>query len=55
MSNQSGWPLLMGDTLLLTGEGSATSLHSSPGALQHSLRTRRSMDAAPYLNQERAT
>ena len=54
-SNQSCRPLSMGDALLLTGEGSATSLHSSAPALRHGLRTRQSMGAAPYLNQGRAT
>ena len=54
-SKQSGWPPSMGDTLRLTGDGSATSLHSSAPALLHALRTRQSMDAAPYLNQARAT
>ena len=54
-SNQSGWPLSMGDALRLTGEGSATSLHSSAPAQLHALRTRLSMDAAPYLNQARTT
>ena len=45
----------MGDTLRLTGEGSATSLHSSVPALLHALRTRHPIDAAPYLNQAPAT
>ena len=54
-SNQSGQPLSMGDALRLTGEGSATSLHSSAPGLLHALRTCHSMDAAPYLNQARAT
>ena len=54
-SNRSGRPLLMGDTLRLTGEGSATSLHSRAAALLHALRTRQPMDAAPDLNQARAT
>ena len=53
-SNQSSRPLSIGDALRLTGEGSATSLHSSAPALLHALRTRYSMDAAPYLNQVRA-
>ena len=53
-SNRSGRPLLTGDTLQLTGEGSATSLHSSAQALLHAMRTRHPMDAAPYLNQARA-
>ena len=54
-SNQSGRPLSTGDTLRLTGEGSATSLRSSAPALLHARSTRHSMDAAPYLNQVRAT
>ena len=54
-SNWSGWPLSMGDTLRLAGEASATSLQSSAPALLHALRTRHPMDAAPYLNQARAT
>ena len=54
-SDKPGWPPSMGNTLQLTGEGSATSLHSSAPALLHPLRTRRSMDAAHYLNQARAT
>ena len=54
-SNRSGRPLSMGDTLQLTGEGSDTFLHSSAPALLHALRTRRPMDAAPYLNQAQAT
>ena len=45
----------MGDTLRLTGAGSATSLRSSAPALLHALRTRYPGDAAPYLNQARAT
>ena len=45
----------MGDTLDLTGEGSAMSLHSSAPALLHALRTRCPGDMAPYLNQARAT
>ena len=45
----------MGDTLRLTGEDSATSLHSSALAVLHVLRTRHPMGAAPYLNQARAT
>ena len=49
-SNRSGWPLSMGDTLRLTGAGSATSLHSSTLALLHALRTRCPADTAPYLN-----
>ena len=54
-SNQSGRSLSIGHTLRLTGEGSATSLHSSPPALLHALRTRCPMDAARYLNQARTT
>ena len=53
-SNRSGWPLSMGDTLQLTGAGSAMSLRSSAPALLHALRTRYPGDAAPYLNQARA-
>ena len=52
--NQSGRPLSMGEALLLTGEGSATSLQSSAPALPHALRTRHSMDTAQYLKQARA-
>ena len=54
-SNRSGQPLSMGDTLRLTGAGSAMSLRSSAPALLHALRTRYPGDAAPYLNQARAT
>ena len=54
-SNRSGRPLSMGDTLRLTGAGSAMSLRSSAPALLHSLRTRYPGDAVPYLNQARAT
>ena len=54
-SNWSGRPLSMGDTLRLTGAGSAMSLRSSAPALLHALRTRYPGDAAPYLNQARAT
>ena len=54
-SNLSGRPLSMGDTLQVTGEGSATSLHSNAPALLHALRTRQPMDAALYLNQVRTT
>ena len=54
-SNRSGRPLSMGDTLRLTGAGSAMSLRSSAPALLHALRTRYPGDAAPYLNQARAT
>ena len=44
----------MGDTLQLTGAGSAMSLHSSAPALLHALRPRCPGDTAPYLNQARA-
>ena len=54
-SNRSGRPLSMGDTLRLTGAGSAMSLRSSAPALLHALRTRYLGDTAPYLNQARAT
>ena len=54
-SNRSGRPLSMGDTLQLTGAGSAMFLRSSAPALLHALRTRYPGDAAPYLNQTRAT
>ena len=54
-SNRSGRPLSMGDTLQLTGAESAMSLRSSAPALLHALRTRYPGDAAPYLNQARAT
>ena len=54
-SNQSGRPLSMGDTLRLTGVGSAMSVCSSAPALLHALRTRYPGDTAPYLNQARAT
>ena len=54
-SNRSDQPLSMGNTLRLTGAGSATSLHSSAPALLHALRTSCPGDAAPYLNQARAT
>ena len=54
-SNRSGRPLSMGDTLRLTGAGSAMSLRNSASALLHALRTRYPGDAAPYLNQARAT
>ena len=54
-SNRSGRPLSMGDTLQLTGAGSAMSLRSSAPALLHALRTRYTGNAAPYLNQARAT
>ena len=45
----------MEDTLRLMGAGSAASLHSSAQALLHALRRRCPGDAAPYLNQARAT
>ena len=54
-SNRSGRPLSMGDTLQLTGAGSAMSLRSSAPALLHALRTRYPGGAAPNLNQARAT
>ena len=54
-SNPSGRPLCMGDTLQLTGAGSAMSLRSSAPALLHALRTRCTGDMAPYLNQPQAT
>ena len=54
-SNRSGRPLSTGDTLRQTGAGSAMSLRSSAPALLHALRTRYPGDAAPYLNQARAT
>ena len=54
-SNRSGRPLSMVDTLRLTGAGSAMSLCSRAPALLHALRTRYPGDAAPYLNQARAT
>ena len=54
-SNRSGRPLSMGDTLRLTGAGSAMSLCSSAPALLPALRTRYLGDTAPYLNQARAT
>ena len=54
-SNWSGRPLSMGDTLQLTGAGSAMFLRSSAPALLHALRTRYPGDATPYLNQARAT
>ena len=46
-STWSGRPLSMGDTLQLTGAGSAMSLRSSAPALLHALRTRYPGDAAP--------
>ena len=54
-SNRSGRPLSMGDTLQLTGAVSAMFLRSSTQALLHALRTRYLGNAAPYLNQARAT
>ena len=54
-SNRSGRPLSMGDTMRLTGAGSAMSIHSSGPALLHALRTRYPGNTAPYLNQARAT
>ena len=54
-SNRSGRPLSMGDTLRLTGAGSAMSLCSSTPALLHALRTRYPGDTPPYLNQPRTT
>ena len=54
-SNWSGRPLSIGETLRLTGAVSAMSLRSSAPALLHALRTRYPGDAAPYLNQARAT
>ena len=54
-SNRSGRPLSMGDTLRLTGAGSAMSLRSSAPALLHAIRTHYPEDTAPYLNQARAT
>ena len=54
-SNRSGRPLSIGDTLRLTGAGSAMSLRSSAPAMLHALRTRYPGDTAPYLNQARAT
>ena len=54
-SNRLGQPLSMGDTLWLTGAGSAMSVRSSTPALLHALRARYPGDTAPYLNQARAT
>ena len=54
-SNRSGRPLSMGNTMRLTGAGSAMSLHSSAPALLQALRTRCPRDTAPYLNQAQAT
>ena len=54
-SNWSSRPLSMGDTLRLTGAGSAMSLRSSAPALLHALRTRYPGDTALYLSQARAT
>ena len=53
-SNQAGRSLSMGDTLRLTGEGSATALRSRAPALLHILRTRHSAGEAPCLGQARA-
>ena len=47
-SNRSGRPLSMGDTLRLTGAGSAMSLRSSAPALLHALMTRLPVDTATY-------
>ena len=54
-SNRSGPPLSMGDTLRLTGAGSAMSLRSRAPAMLHALRTRYPGHTTPYLNQTRAT
>ena len=54
-SNRSGRPLSMGNTLRLTGAGSAMCLRSSAPALLHALRTCYPGDTAPYLNKARAT
>ena len=54
-ANRSGRPLSIGDTLRLTGAGSAMSLHSSAPAPLQALRTRYPGDTAPYLNPARAT
>ena len=54
-SNRSGRPLSMGNTLRLTGAGSAMCLRSSAPALLHALRTQCPGNMAPYLNQARAT
>ena len=53
-SNWSGRPLSMGDTLRLTGAGSAMYLDSSAPALLHAFRPRCPRDTAPYLNHARA-
>ena len=45
----------LGDTLRLTGAGSAMSLHSSAPALLPAQGARYPRDTAPYLNQARAT
>ena len=55
LSNWWGWPLSMGDTLRLTGAGSAMSLRSRAPAPLHALRTRYPGDTSPYLNQALAT
>ena len=54
-SNRSGGPMSNGDTLQLTGVGSAMSLRSSAPALLHAPRTCYPGDATPYLNQAQAT
>ena len=54
-SYRFGRPLSMGDTLRLTGAGSAMSLRSSATALLHALRMRWPGDTTPCLNQARAT
>ena len=54
-SNRLGRHLFMGETLRLTGAGSAMSLRSSAPALMHALRTSDPGDTAPYLNQAGAT
>ena len=54
-SNRSGRRLSMGDTLRLTGAGSAVSLRRSAPVLLHALRTRYLGDTAPCLHQARAT
>ena len=54
-SNRSSRPLSTGDTLRLTGAGSAMSLCSSVPALLHAPRRRYPGDTAPYLNQAGAT
>ena len=49
-SNRSGRPPSAGESLQLTGKGSAMSLHNSAPALLHALRTHCLGDTAPYLN-----